>query len=112
MVCGPEDMMCPGGMDANGCPMPELCMPMKGPMGFDGVTECPSNCPTFCGAEEMMCPGPVDANGCMGPETCMPMKSNLIKRTLISYILGKPNFLFMKLVIVIILAQWFVDLKI
>merc|ERR1719493_143860 len=55
--------------------MPELCMPMKGPMGFDGVTECPSNCPTFCGAEEMMCPGPMDTNGCMGPETCMPMKA-------------------------------------
>ena len=110
--CGADEFNCPGGMDAEGCMMPDLCVPSKGPMGFDGVTECPSNCPATCGAEELWCPGPMDTNGCMGPETCMPMKGNLIKRALISNIFGKPNFLPIKLVIVIILAQWFVDLKI
>ena len=28
--CGPEEMMCPGGMDPQGCPMPDMCMPSKG----------------------------------------------------------------------------------
>ena len=68
-MCAPEDMMCPGGVDPAGCPMPDLCMPMN-----DG--ECPSMCPVSCNAEEMLCPGPMDANGCMGPETCQPMMGN------------------------------------
>ena len=28
--CGPEDMICPGGQDWNGCQMPDMCMPSKG----------------------------------------------------------------------------------
>ena len=75
--CGPEEFMCPGGMDAEGCPMPDLCWPSKGPMGWDGETECPSNCPTMCSGEDMMCPGGMDSNGCMFPDTCQPMMGNL-----------------------------------
>jgi len=71
MVCGPEDMMCPGGMDAMGCMMPDMCMPSKGPMGNDGV-ECPGMCPTQCAPGDMMCPGGMDGNGCMMPDTCTP----------------------------------------
>ena len=69
-MCAPEDMLCPGGVDPEGCTMPDLCMPMN-----DG--ECPSMCPVTCSAEEMLCPGPMDTNGCMGPETCQPMMGNL-----------------------------------
>ena len=28
--CGPEDMVCPGGLGWEGCPMPDMCMPGKG----------------------------------------------------------------------------------
>lgn len=72
MECGPEDMICPGGMDPEGCPMPDMCWPAIGPMGEDGI-ECPSHCPVMCGMDQMMCPGIIDFAGCMGPETCQPM---------------------------------------
>ena len=29
MKCGPEEMMCPGGMDSEGCALPDICSPMK-----------------------------------------------------------------------------------
>merc|ERR1711963_1216417 len=86
--CGPEDMPCPKGMDMNACPMPDFCIPMKGPMGKDGF-ECPSMCPTNCGMdcpgfcpstcsnEEMMCPGGSDDNGCIMPDFCVPSKGGL-----------------------------------
>ena len=77
--CGPEEFMCPGGMDPEGCPMPDLCWPSKGPMGWDGETECPSNCPVMCSGEDMMCPGGMDSNGCMFPDTCQPMMGNNLK---------------------------------
>ena len=32
MECGTEEMLCPGGMDSEGCPMPDMCMPMMGEM--------------------------------------------------------------------------------
>ena len=28
--CSPEEMYCPGGLDWNGCPAPDMCMPGKG----------------------------------------------------------------------------------
>ena len=30
MMCGAEEMLCPGGMDPQGCPMPDMCMPSTG----------------------------------------------------------------------------------
>ena len=73
MKCGPEEMHCPGGMDWNGCPEPDMCIPAKGPMGNDG-TECPAFCPAKCGQDDMMCNGGHDANNCMMPDFCMPAK--------------------------------------
>ena len=32
--CGMDDIWCPGGMDNNGCQMPEMCMPQG--------SECPA----------------------------------------------------------------------
>ena len=69
--CGTNEMMCPGGMDPEGCPMPDMCIPADGPMGYD--TMCPNFCPATCGMDEMLCPGPIDSFGCMMPDTCMPM---------------------------------------
>ena len=66
--CGPEDMNCYGGMNAAGCPMPDICSPTM--MG-----DCPGHCPTFCGPEQMMCPGPVSAVGnCMSPDICVDIR--------------------------------------
>ena len=28
--CGEDSMPCPGGMDGNGCMMPDFCIPTKG----------------------------------------------------------------------------------
>merc|ERR1711894_51719 len=69
--CGPEAMMCPGGMDPqSGCPLPDLCVPGI----WARQDSCPSFCPTFCGPDEMMCPGGMDDQGCPMPDMCMPSK--------------------------------------
>ena len=75
--CGPGEMRCSGGMDANGCMMPDTCIPAFGKYricflflvckklqfnqkiaadGVDGV-KCPNVCPVPCGLEEVFCPG-------------------------------------------------------
>ena len=71
--CGPESMTCPGGMDSNGCMMPDMCMPMMGPLGLDG-NECPAFCPANCGPENIICSGGMDSNGCKMPDMCIPSK--------------------------------------
>ena len=94
MVCGPEEFVCPGGVDSMGCMMPDMCMPSKGnfviqgpqylipnkkysfktyqgPMDLNGV-ECPALCPTMCAPGDMMCPGGMTETGCMLPDTCQP----------------------------------------
>ena len=70
MECGSEEMMCPGGVDPEGCQMPDLCMP--GIWARDDV-QCPSFCPIFCGPDEMMCLGVMDPEGCPMPDFCMPI---------------------------------------
>ena len=75
--CGPEEMPCWGGMDANDCMMPDTCIPMKGPMGKDGI-ECPSFCPYNCPPDMIQCPGEMDDFGCMMPEWCAPAKDGCV----------------------------------
>merc|ERR1712223_231074 len=64
MDCG-KDMVCPGGKDPQGCPMPESCSPGK---------FCPPNCDW---AKETMCMGKWsdDYTEQLTPDTCMPMKT-------------------------------------
>merc|ERR1712111_167827 len=69
--CAEGDMPCPGGVDPEGCIMPDSCVPMKGAPGNDGL-DCPGMCPATCGADEMMCGGGPDMNGCPMPGWCMP----------------------------------------
>ena len=69
VVCPPDHTMCPGGIDAAGCPMPETCIPMT--FGHDQAV-CPVSCPVPCSPDDMWCDGGVDANGCMMPNTCVP----------------------------------------
>ena len=59
-------MICPGGMDHNGCQMPGTCAP-------GATAECPATCPVHCPADHMHCGGGMDPNGCMMPDTCIPM---------------------------------------
>ena len=58
-------------MDANGCMMPDTCVPMEGTLGTDG-TPCPGVCPPACAAGDMTCPGGIGPNGCPTADTCMP----------------------------------------
>merc|ERR1712020_185538 len=98
MDCG-KDMMCPGGMDPQGCAMPDSCHPGKFcPVNCDGEKEmmcagkwnedwteqisgdycipmksgdCYNHCPMDCG-KDMMCPGGMDPKGCPMPDMCFP----------------------------------------
>ena len=65
MNCGPEEMVCPGPVDDNGCMGAETCMLMK-----DG--NCVNHCPMHCGPQDMVCPGGKDPEGCMMPDVCAP----------------------------------------
>merc|ERR1719266_2924179 len=77
MDCGKDMMNCPGFNDANGCKMPDTCMPTKGPIGTDG-TECAVTCPSApCGEDFMTC-ADVSANGCPMPDTCIAMKGGAV----------------------------------
>ena len=71
--------MCPGGIDAAGCQMPETCMHMT--FGEDGAV-CPAMCPVVCDySVDKHCPGGVDANGCPMHDTCMLM-TGTVNRTI------------------------------
>merc|ERR1712244_157066 len=72
VMCGADHMHCPGGTDPNGCPIPDTCMPMEGPIGTDG-NACPAACPVTCPPDHMYCGAGSDANGCPMPNTCVPM---------------------------------------
>ena len=92
MMCGAEEMLCPGGMTSQGCPMPDMCWPSKGKfeihethnniinkygiisfkmigMDSNGV-ECSGVCPTICAPGDMICPGGMTETGCIIADTC------------------------------------------
>merc|ERR1711994_95164 len=99
--CG-KDMMCPGGMDTQGCAMPDSCHPgkfcpvncdwekeMMCPGTWDAKTgeqtsadfcvphkngECAAHCPQTCQDGDMMCPGKTHADGCKDADYCVPGK--------------------------------------
>merc|ERR1712045_141155 len=82
--CGPDEMHCPGGMDYDGCPMPDTCVPSKTADGCpakgwcmhnDDTAICKNFCPPQCGPDDMVCPGGEDSMGCKIPDTCMPSKA-------------------------------------
>merc|ERR1739847_202757 len=68
-MCGPREMHCSGGMDGNGCPMPDTCQAET--RGFNGAV-CPAHCPVMCGPNDLWCDGGSDCNGCKMPNTCVP----------------------------------------
>merc|ERR1719383_198649 len=69
------EMPCWGGIDSEGCPMPDTCIPMSVQGVYEG-TECPNICPVTCGENEMVCPGGTDfIIGCANSDFCHPMTS-------------------------------------
>ena len=73
IACAETEMQCFGGMDANGCMMPDMCVPSK-----DGSTDkwgnpCWNSCPTLCQEGEQVCGAGVDPwTGCNNPGWCAP----------------------------------------
>jgi len=72
VMCGPDEVHCPMGMDAAGCPMPDMCF------GPDGLVDnwgnpCHASCPTVCGENEHICgAGPDPWSGCQMSGWCEP----------------------------------------
>ena len=60
--CAEGEHPCPGGVDADFCPLPDVCS--------DGG--CCFFEPVACGDDEIKCGGLVDPNGCVMPDLCMP----------------------------------------
>merc|ERR1712002_204467 len=67
-TCGDMEMVCPGGLDPAGCPMPDSCVPreIEMPDGHKCMGVCPVNCPS----DMMFCPGSADERGCPMPDEC------------------------------------------
>ena len=70
-------MSCWGGLDDNGCPIPDMCIPayVPGPailFTSEGL-DCPNVCPAICPPDMMACPAGIDAVGCPVAGTCMPI---------------------------------------
>ena len=69
-----NEQTCWGGLDPNGCPEPDYCMPF----GYEKPDEdgtnvfCPNYCSPMCSMDELWCQSGEDENGCWGPEYCMP----------------------------------------
>ena len=93
-ACGIAEQSCPGGVDSNGCMMPDVCTSTTGnfrncavifnvsltniiyfidPTGLG----CTVHCPIPCGSGHMTCYGAFDSNGCMMPDTCISMTGRL-----------------------------------
>ena len=70
--CSP-DATCPGGTNSDGCPEPDICVPIT--YGENG-NECPTICPVTCPEDHMKCNGGEDALGCKRPETCVSNSGN------------------------------------
>merc|ERR1719219_2782716 len=64
--CNQDEMLCSGGVDLQGWPMEDFCIPMM----YD---DCPTFCPAICDQASMKCPGQVDAKGCWSEDFCIPM---------------------------------------
>ena len=73
VICKSDEMWCDGGIDHNGCMMPNTCVNSKGPMGKDNV-ECNAFCPVKCAPGDMQCWGGKDDYDCEMPGFCTPSK--------------------------------------
>merc|ERR1712038_2126297 len=78
--CPTDDQMpCEAGYDANGCPNPMVCQPMKVPGNMDPVTMQPTECYTDCSfypsclPNEDICDMGTESDGCPKRKECKPM---------------------------------------
>ena len=85
-ICSHEDMPCWGGLDPDGCSMPDTCIPHK------DSNDCPGICPTFCNMGEMMCPSGEDSNGCRSPDSCYPAKGVIWNSIIFKHVFNFETF--------------------
>ena len=68
-----NEQNCWGGLDPNGCPEPDYCMPF----GYEKPDEngtnvfCPNYCSPMCSTDELWCNSGEDENGCWGADYCI-----------------------------------------
>ena len=72
-VCPSDHTACPGETDDNGCPTPNVCMPIN--IGSDGDV-CPASCTVTCPDNTLWCDGGRNANDCPMPNTCVSKLGN------------------------------------
>ena len=83
--CGAFEQECVGGLDTNGCPLPNFCAPLhfdnqtyggsyRADDGTNGTVHCQLHCPKQCNwLNEQSCWGGLDPNGCPEPDYCMSL---------------------------------------
>merc|ERR1712038_621635 len=63
--CGPDQMPCPGQMDANNCAPASTCYPSMLP-DQNGDLTCSNACPLVCAANQQQCQTPANDSDCPG----------------------------------------------
>ena len=73
-MCAETEMHCYGGSDANGCMMPDICVPSQDTGTVDNWgNPCWNSCPVFCHEGEQVCGDGVDPwSGCKMSGWCEP----------------------------------------
>ena len=71
--CAETEKPCPGGLDANGCKMPNICVPIHDGTVDNWGNPCWSSCPIVCQEDEQLCRTGVNPwTGCKITESCEP----------------------------------------
>ena len=78
-MCAETEMHCYGGSDANGCMMPDICVPSQDTGTVDNWgNPCWNSCPVFCHEGEQVCGDGVDPwSGCKMSGWCEPTMDTL-----------------------------------
>ena len=71
--CAETEMLCPGGLDANGCKMPNICVPIQDGTVDNWGNPCWNTCPIVCQEGEQLCGTGVNSwTGCKITGSCEP----------------------------------------
>ena len=71
--CAETEKPCPGGLDANGCKMPNICVPIHDGTVDNWGNPCWSSCPIVCQEDEQLCRTGVNPwTGCKITDSCEP----------------------------------------
>lgn len=74
LTCGPDEISCPGVLDAAGCHMPDTCMPGKTDIIDNWGNPCWNQCPVVCDEGHQVCGAGIDPwHGCPVSGWCEPL---------------------------------------